>query len=145
MSTACLQEGEGIVPEVNPLALLPVLADFLQLKDPGMLTLEVSGLTSKYPDIRLCGHFYHRKSKRSFRHEQLNWSSSLPPSVKSTCLYFWISVVTCPGTWEALFWTCWSRAPPLCPWDIDPSSQTFWCLLPPWSSVCLKPSVHDTK
>lgn len=63
----------------------------------------------------------------------------------STCLYFWISVGTCPGTLEALFWTCWSRAPPLCPWDIDPSSQTFWCLLPPWSSVCLKPSVHDRK
>ncbi|XP_029697873.1 exocyst complex component 3-like protein isoform X2 [Takifugu rubripes] len=44
-------EGEGVPPEVNPLALLPVLADFLQLKDPGMLTLEVSGLTAKYPDI----------------------------------------------------------------------------------------------
>lgn len=52
MSNTRLQEAEGIVPEVNPLALLPVLADFLQLKDPGMLTLEVSGLTSKYPDIR---------------------------------------------------------------------------------------------
>ncbi|KAM9753397.1 exocyst complex component 3-like protein [Menidia menidia] len=46
----CL-EGEGSVPEVNPLALLPVLADFIRLKDPGMLTLEVSGLAAKYPDI----------------------------------------------------------------------------------------------
>jgi len=46
------QEGEGSVPEVNPLALLPVLADFIRLKDPGMLTLEVSGLAAKYPDIR---------------------------------------------------------------------------------------------
>ncbi|XP_019129106.1 exocyst complex component 3-like protein [Larimichthys crocea] len=44
-------EGEGSVPEVNPLALLPVLADFIRLKDPGMLTLEVSGLAAKYPDI----------------------------------------------------------------------------------------------
>lgn len=48
----CLQEGEGSVPEINPLALLPVLADFVQLKDPGMLPLEVSGLAAKYPDIR---------------------------------------------------------------------------------------------
>ncbi len=48
----CLQEGEGSVPEVNPLALLPVLADFIRLKDPGMLSLEVSGLAAKYPDIR---------------------------------------------------------------------------------------------
>ncbi|KAM6937790.1 exocyst complex component 3-like protein [Xenentodon cancila] len=44
-------EGEGSVPEVNPLALLPILADFIRLKDPGMLTLEVSGLATKYPDI----------------------------------------------------------------------------------------------
>ncbi|KAG7231045.1 hypothetical protein INR49_025075 [Caranx melampygus] len=44
-------EGDGSVPEVNPLALLPVLADFIRLKDPGMLTLEVSGLAAKYPDI----------------------------------------------------------------------------------------------
>ncbi|XP_033941395.1 exocyst complex component 3-like protein isoform X1 [Pseudochaenichthys georgianus] len=44
-------EGEGSVPEVNPLALLPVLADFIRLKDPNMLTLEVSGLAAKYPDI----------------------------------------------------------------------------------------------
>ncbi|XP_028304573.1 exocyst complex component 3-like protein isoform X2 [Gouania willdenowi] len=42
---------EGSEPEVNPLALLPVLADFIRLKDPGMLTLEVSGLAAKYPDI----------------------------------------------------------------------------------------------
>lgn len=48
----CLQEGDGLVPEINPLALLPVLADFVRLKDTGMLTLEVSGLASKYPDIR---------------------------------------------------------------------------------------------
>ncbi|KAM4733730.1 exocyst complex component 3-like protein isoform 2-T2 [Anableps anableps] len=44
-------ESEVSVPEVNPLALLPVLADFIRLKDPGMLTLEVSGLAAKYPDI----------------------------------------------------------------------------------------------
>ncbi|KAM9854132.1 exocyst complex component 3-like protein [Aulostomus maculatus] len=44
-------EGDGSVPEVNPLALLPVLADFIRLKDPSMLTLEVSGLVAKYPDI----------------------------------------------------------------------------------------------
>ncbi|KAM6925848.1 exocyst complex component 3-like protein [Lycodopsis pacificus] len=44
-------EGEGSVPEVNPLSLLPVLADFIRLKDPSMLTLEVSGLAAKYPDI----------------------------------------------------------------------------------------------
>lgn len=52
MSNTSLQAGEGIIPEVNPLALLSALADFVQLKDPGMLTLEVSGLASKYPDIR---------------------------------------------------------------------------------------------
>ncbi|XP_029378659.1 exocyst complex component 3-like protein isoform X2 [Echeneis naucrates] len=45
-------QGDGPIPEVNPLALLPVLADFIQLKDPSMLTLEVSGLAAKYPDIR---------------------------------------------------------------------------------------------
>ncbi|XP_029378658.1 exocyst complex component 3-like protein isoform X1 [Echeneis naucrates] len=44
-------QGDGPIPEVNPLALLPVLADFIQLKDPSMLTLEVSGLAAKYPDI----------------------------------------------------------------------------------------------
>lgn len=46
----CL-ESEVSVPEENPLALLPVLADFIRLKDPNMLTLEVSGLAAKYPDI----------------------------------------------------------------------------------------------
>ncbi|KAG5839795.1 hypothetical protein ANANG_G00208780, partial [Anguilla anguilla] len=44
-------EGEGAVDGVNPTALLPVLADFIRLKDPSMLTLEVSGLVAKYPDI----------------------------------------------------------------------------------------------
>ncbi|XP_075898855.1 exocyst complex component 3-like protein isoform X5 [Nelusetta ayraudi] len=44
-------EGEGSEPEINPLALLPVLAEFVRLKDPGMLILEVSGLAAKYPDI----------------------------------------------------------------------------------------------
>ncbi|KAJ3596640.1 hypothetical protein NHX12_003044 [Muraenolepis orangiensis] len=44
-------EGEGSVPEVDPLALLPVLADFIRLKDPCMLSLEVSGVVTKYPDI----------------------------------------------------------------------------------------------
>ncbi|XP_040894274.1 exocyst complex component 3-like protein [Toxotes jaculatrix] len=44
-------EGDGSVPEVNPLALLPILADFIRVKDPSMLTLEVSGLAAKYPDI----------------------------------------------------------------------------------------------
>ncbi|KAG7281545.1 hypothetical protein CRUP_007579 [Coryphaenoides rupestris] len=44
-------EGEGSVPEVDPLALLPVLADFIRLKDPCMLSLEVSGIVTKYPDI----------------------------------------------------------------------------------------------
>lgn len=50
--TFVFKEEEGPVLEANPLALLPVLADFIRLKDPGMLTLEVSGLASKYPDIR---------------------------------------------------------------------------------------------
>ncbi|MCJ8734402.1 hypothetical protein PDJAM_G00234830 [Pangasius djambal] len=44
-------EVDGTVSEVNPTALIPVLADLIKLKDPGMLTLEVSGLISKYPDI----------------------------------------------------------------------------------------------
>uniref|UniRef100_A0A1A7X233 Exocyst complex component 3-like 1 n=3 Tax=Iconisemion striatum TaxID=60296 RepID=A0A1A7X233_9TELE len=44
-------EGEGAGSEVNPLTLLSALADFIRLKDPGMLTLEVSGLAAKYPDI----------------------------------------------------------------------------------------------
>lgn len=45
--------------EVNPMALLPVLADFIRLKDPSMLTLEVSGLVAKYPDIRYTHNPYH--------------------------------------------------------------------------------------
>uniref|UniRef100_A0A1A8CBU4 Exocyst complex component 3-like 1 n=1 Tax=Nothobranchius kadleci TaxID=1051664 RepID=A0A1A8CBU4_NOTKA len=44
-------EGSGSDSEVNPLTLLSALADFVRLKDPGMLTLEVSGLAAKYPDI----------------------------------------------------------------------------------------------
>ncbi|RVE72305.1 hypothetical protein OJAV_G00060530 [Oryzias javanicus] len=44
-------EGGGPDPDVTPLDLLPVLADFIRLKDPGMLMLEVSGLAAKYPDI----------------------------------------------------------------------------------------------
>uniref|UniRef100_A0A1A8G0Y0 Exocyst complex component 3-like 1 n=1 Tax=Nothobranchius korthausae TaxID=1143690 RepID=A0A1A8G0Y0_9TELE len=44
-------EGSGSDSEVNPLTLLSALADFIRLKDPGMLTLEVSGLAAKYPDI----------------------------------------------------------------------------------------------
>ncbi|KAF7650390.1 hypothetical protein LDENG_00126700 [Lucifuga dentata] len=44
-------DSEGSAPEVNSLALLPVLADFIRLKDPVMLSLEVSGLAAKYPDI----------------------------------------------------------------------------------------------
>ncbi|XP_030637953.1 exocyst complex component 3-like protein [Chanos chanos] len=44
-------EGEGILTEGNPVDLLPVLADFIKLRDPGMLTLEVSGMVAKYPDI----------------------------------------------------------------------------------------------
>ncbi|KAJ8343896.1 hypothetical protein SKAU_G00312250 [Synaphobranchus kaupii] len=44
-------EGEAAVAGVTPAALLPVLADFIRLKDPSMLTLEVSGLVAKYPDI----------------------------------------------------------------------------------------------
>ncbi|XP_029010640.1 exocyst complex component 3-like protein isoform X2 [Betta splendens] len=44
-------EGEVSVPEVNPLGLLPVLADFIRLKDTSMLTLEVSRLAAKYPDV----------------------------------------------------------------------------------------------
>ncbi|KAJ7997783.1 hypothetical protein DPEC_G00215700 [Dallia pectoralis] len=46
-----LEEVDGSVDERNPVALLPVLADFIQLKDPNMLTLELSGLVAKYPDI----------------------------------------------------------------------------------------------
>ncbi|KAJ8248834.1 hypothetical protein GJAV_G00228240 [Gymnothorax javanicus] len=44
-------EGDGAVAAVNPTALLPVLADFIRLRDLSMLTLEVSSLVAKYPDI----------------------------------------------------------------------------------------------
>ncbi|XP_012677756.2 exocyst complex component 3-like protein [Clupea harengus] len=44
-------EAEGPESEVNHIALLSVLADLIQLRDPSMLTLEVSGLVAKYPDI----------------------------------------------------------------------------------------------
>nr|XP_049578997.1 exocyst complex component 3-like protein isoform X3 [Syngnathus scovelli] len=43
--------GDGLQSEVEPLTLLPVLADFIKLQDPSMLPLEVSGLATKYPDI----------------------------------------------------------------------------------------------
>ncbi|XP_061878355.1 exocyst complex component 3-like protein isoform X3 [Entelurus aequoreus] len=44
-------ESDGLAPEVNPMAVLPVLADIIRLKDPSMLPLVVSGLASTYPDI----------------------------------------------------------------------------------------------
>uniref|UniRef100_A0A4W4GDS0 Exocyst complex component 3-like protein n=1 Tax=Electrophorus electricus TaxID=8005 RepID=A0A4W4GDS0_ELEEL len=44
-------EVDGTAVEVNPTSLIPVLAEFIKLKDPGLLILEVSGLISKYPDI----------------------------------------------------------------------------------------------
>ncbi|XP_036391446.1 exocyst complex component 3-like protein [Megalops cyprinoides] len=45
-------DADGAAPGLEPpAALLPVLADFIQLRDPAMLTLEVSGLVAKYPDI----------------------------------------------------------------------------------------------
>ncbi|XP_061775981.1 exocyst complex component 3-like protein isoform X2 [Nerophis ophidion] len=44
-------ESDGSAPEVNPMAVLPVLADIIRLKDPSMLPLVVSGLASTYPDI----------------------------------------------------------------------------------------------
>ncbi|XP_041967167.1 exocyst complex component 3-like protein [Alosa sapidissima] len=44
-------EAEGTDSEINHIALLSVLADFIQLRDPSMLSLEVSGLVAKYPDI----------------------------------------------------------------------------------------------
>ncbi|XP_010882374.2 exocyst complex component 3-like protein isoform X2 [Esox lucius] len=46
-----LEEVDGPGDEVNPMALLPVLADFIRLNDTAMLALEVSGLVAKYPDI----------------------------------------------------------------------------------------------
>ncbi|XP_077371632.1 exocyst complex component 3-like protein isoform X2 [Festucalex cinctus] len=44
-------ESDGLLSEAKPLTLLLVLADFIKLKDPSMLPLEVSGLATKYPDI----------------------------------------------------------------------------------------------
>ncbi|KAL2093483.1 hypothetical protein ACEWY4_010795 [Coilia grayii] len=44
-------EPEGTESEVNYIALLSVLSDFIKLRDPSMLSLEVSGLVAKYPDI----------------------------------------------------------------------------------------------
>ncbi|XP_028842473.1 exocyst complex component 3-like protein isoform X2 [Denticeps clupeoides] len=44
-------EGDGAVGEVNPIALLSVLSSFIKLRDPSVLTLEVCGLVTKYPDI----------------------------------------------------------------------------------------------
>lgn len=44
-------EIDGTIGEVNPTALIAALADIINLKDPGMLLLEISGLLSKYPDI----------------------------------------------------------------------------------------------
>ncbi|XP_062856212.1 exocyst complex component 3-like protein [Trichomycterus rosablanca] len=44
-------EVDGMVAETNPTALIPALADLFKLKDPGMLTLEVSLVITKYPDI----------------------------------------------------------------------------------------------
>ncbi|CAL1572302.1 unnamed protein product [Knipowitschia caucasica] len=35
----------------NPLALIPILADFFRLKDPGLLVLDISAIAEKYPDI----------------------------------------------------------------------------------------------
>lgn len=47
-----LQEAEWTENEVNHIVLLNMIADFIQLRDPSMLSLEVSGLVAKYPDIR---------------------------------------------------------------------------------------------
>ncbi|NP_001092892.1 exocyst complex component 3-like protein [Danio rerio] len=44
-------EIDGTIGEVNPTALIAALADIINLNDPGMLLLEISGLLSKYPDI----------------------------------------------------------------------------------------------
>ncbi|KAM9815438.1 exocyst complex component 3-like protein isoform X3 [Syngnathus typhle] len=43
--------GDGLQSEMEPLTLLPVLADFIKLQDPSMLPLEVSELATKYPDV----------------------------------------------------------------------------------------------
>lgn len=42
---------DGTTGEVNPTALILALADLINVKDPGMLTLEISELVTKYPDI----------------------------------------------------------------------------------------------
>lgn len=47
-----LKEIDGTTGEVNTTALILVLADLINVKDPGMLTLEISGLVTNYPDIR---------------------------------------------------------------------------------------------
>ncbi|XP_051546018.1 exocyst complex component 3-like protein isoform X1 [Myxocyprinus asiaticus] len=44
-------EIDGTIGEVNPTALILALADLINLKDPSMLTLEISELVTKYPDI----------------------------------------------------------------------------------------------
>ncbi|XP_051548920.1 exocyst complex component 3-like protein isoform X2 [Myxocyprinus asiaticus] len=44
-------EIDGTIGEVNPTALILALADLINLKDTGMLTLEISELVTKYPDI----------------------------------------------------------------------------------------------
>jgi len=47
-----LKEIDGTIGEVNPTALILTLADIINVKDPGMLILEISGLVAKYPDIK---------------------------------------------------------------------------------------------
>lgn len=42
---------DGTTGEVNPTALILALADLINVKDPAMLTLEISELVTKYPDI----------------------------------------------------------------------------------------------
>lgn len=44
-------EIDGTTGEVNTTALIIALADLINVKDPGMLTLEISGLVTNYPDI----------------------------------------------------------------------------------------------
>lgn len=46
-----LKEIDGTTGQVTTTALILALADLLNVKDPGMLTLEISGLVTKYPDI----------------------------------------------------------------------------------------------
>uniref|UniRef100_A0A671MIK6 Exocyst complex component 3-like protein n=1 Tax=Sinocyclocheilus anshuiensis TaxID=1608454 RepID=A0A671MIK6_9TELE len=41
----------GTIGEVNTTALILALADIINLKDPNMLILEISGFVTKYPDI----------------------------------------------------------------------------------------------